>query len=391
MLRRADAHVVLSSAFRRVLVERYRVRAVERARVGARASALERFTPGDRERARARAAARPGARSSRCARGAWCRAWASTQLLDAWARARARAARGLAAAAVGDGPLREAARRARAADPAARGARAHDWAALSDEELIEAYRAADVAVVPSVAVEGFGLVVLEAAACGTPSIVSDVGGLPEALAPLDPSLVVAAGDAGALGARLREAAAGALPTARPARDATPSASPGRRVAERHRALYRRLLARRAATRGRGSCISTTSRGCPAARSRCCACCPTCARVNAHVILGEDGPLAGAAAQAGVSVEVLPDRRRGARPAPQGHGAPRRRLAARRCCSTLAYVARLALRLRRLRPDLVHTNSLKAGVYGSLAARRPACRSCGTCATASPRTTCREPR
>ena len=35
---------------------------------------------------------------------------------------------------------------------------------------------------------------------------------------------------------------------------------------------------------------------------------------------------------------------------------------------LAYIARLALRLRALRPDLVHTNSLKAGVYGSLAAR-----------------------
>jgi glycosyltransferase involved in cell wall biosynthesis len=36
--------------------------------------------------------------------------------------------------------------------------------------------------------------------------------------------------------------------------------------------------------------------------------------------------------------------------------------------TAAYVVRLAARLRQLRPDLVHTNSLKAGVYGSLAAR-----------------------
>jgi glycosyltransferase involved in cell wall biosynthesis len=32
------------------------------------------------------------------------------------------------------------------------------------------------------------------------------------------------------------------------------------------------------------------------------------------------------------------------------------------------VLRLAARLRQLRPDLVHTNSLKAGVYGSVAAR-----------------------
>jgi glycosyltransferase involved in cell wall biosynthesis len=37
-------------------------------------------------------------------------------------------------------------------------------------------------------------------------------------------------------------------------------------------------------------------------------------------------------------------------------------------ATAAYVLRLAARLRQLRPDLVHTNSLKAGVYGSLAAR-----------------------
>jgi glycosyltransferase involved in cell wall biosynthesis len=36
--------------------------------------------------------------------------------------------------------------------------------------------------------------------------------------------------------------------------------------------------------------------------------------------------------------------------------------------TAGYILRLAARLRRLRPDLVHANSLKSGVYGSLAAR-----------------------
>jgi glycosyltransferase involved in cell wall biosynthesis len=36
--------------------------------------------------------------------------------------------------------------------------------------------------------------------------------------------------------------------------------------------------------------------------------------------------------------------------------------------TARYVARLAVRLRRLRPDLVHTNSLKAALYGGVAAR-----------------------
>jgi D-inositol-3-phosphate glycosyltransferase len=44
------------------------------------------------------------------------------------------------------------------------------------EELARFYRAADVCVVPSRS-ESFGLVALEAAACGTPVVASDVGGL----------------------------------------------------------------------------------------------------------------------------------------------------------------------------------------------------------------------
>jgi len=36
--------------------------------------------------------------------------------------------------------------------------------------------------------------------------------------------------------------------------------------------------------------------------------------------------------------------------------------------TLAYIARLTRRLRALKPDVVHTNSLKSGVYGSIAAK-----------------------
>lgn len=44
------------------------------------------------------------------------------------------------------------------------------------DELVEYYRAADVCVVPS-RTESFGLVALEAAACGTPVVAADVGGL----------------------------------------------------------------------------------------------------------------------------------------------------------------------------------------------------------------------
>ncbi len=360
VLRRADAHVVLSSAFRRVLVERHRV-APWNISVWAPGVALERFTPGDRSGGRARLGIDPAAFVVVCARRLVARMGIDL-LLDAWSQIEHELPEGSLLLVVGDGPLRETFA-ARAAQPPLAG-RVRVMGRLSDEELIEAYRCADVAAVPSVAVEGFGLVVLEAAACGTPSIVSDVGGLPEAAAALDPSLVVAAGDTEALGARLRAAAHGALPTRAATRGyAERFAWPA--VAERHRAMHRRLVAGSREQRLRVVYLDHVARlsGGEIALLRLL---PHLRRVNAHVILGEEGPLATRLAQAGISVEVLPIAA-AARDARKdtvrlGGASP----AALR--STLAYVARLTLRLRQLQPDLVHTNSLKAGVYGSLAAR-----------------------
>jgi glycosyltransferase involved in cell wall biosynthesis len=51
---------------------------------------------------------------------------------------------------------------------------------LPADELPWWYNAAEVLVYPSV-YEGFGLPVLEALACGTPALVSDVSSLPEAI------------------------------------------------------------------------------------------------------------------------------------------------------------------------------------------------------------------
>jgi glycosyltransferase involved in cell wall biosynthesis len=359
VLRRADAHVVLSSAFRRVLVERHRV-APWKISVWAPGVALERFTPGDRLGARARLGMDPAAFVVVCARRMVARMGIDA-LLDAWGRLERELPAGSLLLLIGDGPLRETFV-ARAAQPPLAG-RVRVMGRLSDAELIEAYRCADVAVVPSVAVEGFGLVVLEAAACGTPSIVSDVGGLPEAAAALDPSLVVAAGDTEALGARLRAAAHGALPTRAATRNyAERFAWPA--VAERHRAMHRRLVAGSREQQLRVVYLDHVARlsGGEIALLRLL---PHLRRVNAHVILGEEGPLAARLAQAGISVEVLPIAA-AARDARKdtvrlGGASPTALL------SALAYVARLTLRLRQLRPDLVHTNSLKAGVYGSLAA------------------------
>jgi glycosyltransferase involved in cell wall biosynthesis len=61
---------------------------------------------------------------------------------------------------------------------------------LGDEDLALAYRAADVTVVPSVALEGFGLVAAESLAAGTPVLVTPVGGLPEVVSRLSTNLIL---------------------------------------------------------------------------------------------------------------------------------------------------------------------------------------------------------
>ena len=61
---------------------------------------------------------------------------------------------------------------------------------VPDADLPIAYRAADVSVVPSIALEGFGLIVLESLAAGTPVIVTPVGGLPEVVSGLSEDLIL---------------------------------------------------------------------------------------------------------------------------------------------------------------------------------------------------------
>jgi glycosyltransferase involved in cell wall biosynthesis len=353
VMRRADAHVVLSSAFRRVLVERYRVSPWE-VHVLAPGVDLERFDPENRPEARAALGLAPDAFVAVCVRRLVPR-MGIEGLLDAWASASLPAGSTLLIA--GDGPLREALEQRAGEDVRVLGR-------VSEEDLARAYRAADLAVVPTLALEGFGLVVLEAAACGTPSIVTDVGGLPEVVAPLDRSLIVGAGDVPALAARIADAANGALPSRGETRAFAETFS-WPKLAERHRELYRRLRAGERDERPRVVYVDHVARlsGGEIALMRLLT---RLQGVRAHVILGEQGPLAERLQRAGVSVEVLPiapaarDVRRadvrlgGASPAAALH--------------TALYVARLTRRLRQLRPDLVHTNSLKSGIYGSLAAR-----------------------
>ncbi len=94
--------------------------------------------------------------------------------------------------------------------------------------------------------------------------------------------------------------------------------------------------------------------------------PALTGVRPHVILAEDGWLASELTGAGVSVEVLelPPR---TRTLSRSHVGPSLPVAA--ITDTARYARRLAGRLRELGPDLVHANSLKANVYGHMAARQ----------------------
>jgi glycosyltransferase involved in cell wall biosynthesis len=89
-------------------------------------------------------------------------------------------------------------------------------------------------------------------------------------------------------------------------------------------------------------------------------------IEPHVILGEEGDLVDALRSKGVTVEVLPFGR-----SARDLRRDRVRLLALPLGSiveTVAYAWRLSRRIRALQPDLVHTNSLKAAVYGGLAGR-----------------------
>lgn len=65
---------------------------------------------------------------------------------------------------------------------------------IAEEALSHYYQAADVVLMPTHELEGFGLVTVEALACGTPVLGTPVGAIPEVLAGLDSGLIAKGSD-----------------------------------------------------------------------------------------------------------------------------------------------------------------------------------------------------
>lgn len=81
---------------------------------------------------------------------------------------------------------------------------------VPDSDLRLAYRAADLTVVPSTELEGFGLVAAESLAAGTPALVSPVGGLPDVVRGLAPDWILPDTSAARLADGLTDALTGRL-------------------------------------------------------------------------------------------------------------------------------------------------------------------------------------
>ena len=370
---RASSFVVLSNSFRRMLIERYGVVPWDVVTLSPGVD-TDRFRPGDRELARAALGVPSG--------GAWVAVTVRRLvprmglevLLDAWSAVVGAATLPVLLLIAGDGPSRPTLEAQ--AERLGLTNFVRFLGRVDDARLISVYRAADVSVVPSVALEGFGLVVLESLATGTPVIASDVGGLSEAVGGFDEGLLVPPGDPHSLAERL----IGAMHASRP----LPLASACRRYAEgfswtevagRHADLYRRLLRREVSPTERSEAgvarpirvvvVGHTAQlsGGELAISRLIS---AMDNVDVHVVLAEDGPLVEYLEDAGATVEVLPMAaiaRNLRRDRVRIGGVPW--FAA---LATITYTVKLARRLRRLQPDLVHTNTLKSALYGGIAAR-----------------------
>lgn len=114
---------------------------------------------------------------------------------------------------------------------------------IPDVDLPAAYRAADLSIMPTRSLEGFGLVAVESLASGTPVLVTPVGGLPEVVSDLSPDLVMAGDSPRAIQDHLVAALNGdlSLPTARACRTFASEKYDWHVIAQRVKAVYENVI------------------------------------------------------------------------------------------------------------------------------------------------------
>ncbi|CAM3268900.1 glycosyltransferase family 4 protein [Paenibacillus lupini] len=204
--RRSDRFIVLSEYFRDILSNNY---GIDHSKIHIIPGAVEheRFTPHpDRPALRAKLGIAPGQKLLFCARRI-VRRMGIDRLIDAMQTV-VREHPGSRLYIAGDGPMRseyeqQIVRLGLSANVRMLGR-------VSNEELVEWYQAADYSIVPTITLEGFGLVTIESMACGTPVFGTPYGGTNEILRQVSSDLLFEDGTAEAMSGKLISALNGRL-------------------------------------------------------------------------------------------------------------------------------------------------------------------------------------
>jgi glycosyltransferase involved in cell wall biosynthesis len=183
--RTADAFITLSNAFRELLVSKYGV-APAKVHVVPGAVDTSLFQPSDRVVARDSLGWPQNQRIIFC-----LRRLVERMGLEALITAFAAIAKNYPDVSLfigGKGPLQEPLRAQ--IQTFGLGQRIRMLGFVQESLLPTHYQAADLSIVPSQGLEGFGLTTIESLACGTPVLVTPVGGLTEVIRPLAPSCIL---------------------------------------------------------------------------------------------------------------------------------------------------------------------------------------------------------
>ncbi|ANS73301.1 glycosyl transferase [Paenibacillus yonginensis] len=188
--RLADHFIVLSETFRDILHRNYGV-PLHKISIIPGAADIHRFTPAQNRLAVRRQLNLPEGATTILTVRRLVNRMGLLQLLDAWRRVSAKFPNAILLIG-GRGPLR-AELESRIADYGL-SSKVRLLGYIPDEELPAYYQAADMFVVPTQALEGFGLITVEALAAGLPVMATPIGGNREILSAFRPELLFKSAD-----------------------------------------------------------------------------------------------------------------------------------------------------------------------------------------------------
>lgn len=237
--RRSDTFIVLSEAFRKVLLESYNIRESQ-IRIVPGGVNTERFAPTMTRKESRERLGWPTDRPIVLTVRRLARRMGIERLIESISTVRKEVPDALVMV-VGKGPIRaelESMIKEKGLDEHVK-----LLGFLSEGDLPSAYRAADFSIVPTTELEGFGLTTVESLASGTPVFVTPSGGLPEVVGNLSRDLICDGMQASDLSARLIPALTGQLrlPSSEACRAYASARFDWKRIAERTRAVYQEVL------------------------------------------------------------------------------------------------------------------------------------------------------